>query len=602
MINFFMNKKRVVLVILISLVLLLIIPVVTAANNTEDSAYACLESKLASNCGSLNNSVDISFALLAMAYNSNIQSDCHSALLAEKTKNCWEGGKDDCDLKATALAILALDNIRVDVNEYADWLLEEDQKIIAKELNWYLQIDSDTEAEMECTITVDGTDHKAVIGADKKIKTFSSTTCLSKDSSEYYLKIASTCYDKEFTISCDQDFITSTFYKVGTTFYISDKTQSASSGGDTTEKVNGYCFTTSSLCDFEGSLWATLALAKAGKEISSYMPYLYSVFDKSENIKYFPSTFLYMLSEDDEYYAEVTSRQKQSKFWEELAGNKFYDSSLALLALKDLDLEETANSRNYFLGIQDKIQDNNGCWGSVKQTAFLLYAGWPKSPAILSGTSLDCEKSGFSCTASEDCSKDDRKSTYSCSGLNVCCKEPSEEETCTEKKGTTCPSGTKCSIAEVIASDNLKCCTGTCSSIPITTTQCATYNYTCKTSCDNDEQQNLYTCDAGKKCCEPKPTKSSIWIIILLIILIILIVLAIIFRNQLKIWFFRFKSKFKSGKGPGMTRRPPMPPQSMLRRPQPVYRPAMRQMPMRRPQPKDNEFSETMRKLREMTK
>lgn len=602
-----MNKKRVFLAVIV--IMLLVLPFVLAdddsdsdaeadtSTNTADSAYACLKTKLGTNCGSLNNSEDISFALLAMAYDSDIQQACHSALLNEKTGNCWEE-VDDCELKQTSLAILALDNIGVDVEPYTDWLLEEDQKIIAKELNWYLQMDTSVEAEMDCEVEVDGTEYDITIGADKKIKTALSSTCLSRDASGYYLQINPNCYDEEFIISCNQDFITSTFYKLNSVFFISDKVNSASSSGKTSEKVNGYCFTTSSSCDYEGSAWAVLALAKANKDISPYLPYLYSEFDKAENIKYFPSAFLYMLTHDNEYYIEIKDKQKQNKYWEESVGNKFYDSSLALLSLQNLGLEEITNSKDYFL----EIQDNDGCWGSdVKKTAFLLYAGWPKPPIILTGSSVNCKKAGFFCVAAEDCSSADRKS-YSCSGGDVCCSDPGDEETCQEKSGTICPSGTQCSVTERIASDTLKCCVGECT-LSSTQTQCASYSYNCRDSCLTGEEENAYTCDSGKVCCQEKQARNLTWIIILLIILIILIVLAIIFRNQLKIWFFKLKSGFKKGAGPSPTKRPPAGPQPpLLRRPQPSYRPAMRQLQTKRPLIKNKDFSDTMRKLREMTK
>ena len=98
--------------------------------------------------------------------------------------------------------------------------------------------------------------------------------------------------------------------------------------------------------------------------------------------------------------------------------------------------------------------------------------------------------------------------------------------------------------------------------------------------------------------------------------MIILVVLAIIYRNQLKIWFFRNKSKFKFGKGPKSTSRPrlgvtPQRPgtaplqltQRQLRPRQPRRRPPMRRMPQRRTRgERDNAFDDTMKKLRDMSK
>jgi len=71
---------------------------------------------------------------------------------------------------------------------------------------------------------------------------------------------------------------------------------------------------------------------------------------------------------------------------------------------------------------------------------------------------------------------------------------------------------------------------------------------------------------------------------------------------------FRIKSKFKFGKGPSPTKRPPMPPPGYNgpapTRPRQII-PRGAGPVRRRPTPKvskDNVFDETMRKLKDMTK
>ena len=97
--------------------------------------------------------------------------------------------------------------------------------------------------------------------------------------------------------------------------------------------------------------------------------------------------------------------------------------------------------------------------------------------------------------------------------------------------------------------------------------------------------------------------------------MIILVILAIIYRNQLKIWFFRNKSKFKFGKGPKSTSRPgpgfappssgafpQLRPRQIIPR-QPYRRASRRRMPQRRTRgEKDSAFEDTMKKLRDMSK
>ena len=122
------------------------------------------------------------------------------------------------------------------------------------------------------------------------------------------------------------------------------------------------------------------------------------------------------------------------------------------------------------------------------------------------------------------------------------------------------------------------------------------------------------------ECCTAKTTPEpvSYWWLWLLVILIILIILAIIFRNQLKIWLFRVKSKFS--KSPVDSRQRPsgfpprappnsfiprqmMPPRPGMNMPQ-RYPPQQRYPQMQRPNqfPRDKELDDTLKKLRDMGK
>ena len=96
------------------------------------------------------------------------------------------------------------------------------------------------------------------------------------------------------------------------------------------------------------------------------------------------------------------------------------------------------------------------------------------------------------------------------------------------------------------------------------------------------------------------------WIIILLAFLILLVILAIIYRNKLRLWWFRFRGKASvrpTGPSP-----PPSIQRPMMRAvprfgavtPRPIRTAPPR--PVTRPAPGDKEFEETMRKLREMSK
>jgi len=605
-----MKIKRGILSVILILSFLTILPLIIAQNSTEeDQAYSCLKSKLGENCGGSNSIEQLSFSILAMGYDSDIQEDCKLALGAKREDDSW----GDDDIKDTAQAILALNHIGVDVEAPVDWLLT--KRELTEELNWFLQIDSNNATDCEISKN-DANSEDFEVLANKKVS--GSSNCLSPAVAEqnYFFQIDEDCFDDTFTISCDRDFVTSVFYKMPGTqiYFVSSETHSAPSDGETKEKISSYCFAPSSTanCDYEGSLWASLALAKAGKDVGAYIPYISA--KSEENDEYLPSAFLYLLTEDDDYYTELVDQQKQGKFWEETTSQKFYDTALALLALQGTSIQAVDDTKEYLFD----IQDDSGCWNSnnILETAFLLFAGWPKDPDIsISGrTRDDCEPT-FSCLASASCTDDDTLSStnYYCSGIgDVCCRTGADLETCEEKQGTICESDQTCSLTEVLAQDTNYCCLGDCL-IVLDENECEQASYSCKESCSSsEEERSAYSssCDFGDVCCADKGGGGGLGLIILLILLIILVVLAIIFRDQVKIWYFKIKSKFKFGKGPSSisTSRPSPPPgeipqfggsRQIIPR-QPTRRMPQRRVP-RRAQ-KDTVFDETMKKLRDMTK
>jgi len=212
---------------------------------------------------------------------------------------------------------------------------------------------------------------------------------------------------------------------------------------------------------------------------------------------------------------------------------------------------------------------------------------------------------------STECSEGNILDAYQCSRWysgEVCCKTSgvtSDEETCSEMGGEQCSSGETCSGNLAIAGDTNKCCIGTCKTTEAEETECESLGYTCKASCGTNEQTEIYDCDFSDKCCSTEKGSSYSWIlIVLLVLLIILIVLAIIFRNQLKVWFFKRKGGVSSS-NVSINRRPPMPPGAFAR-PMPrqmVPRPGqMQRRPVAQQKSGDKDFDETMNRLKNMTK
>lgn len=571
--------------ILIAFLLILSSGLIVIAQEDEkiDKAYGCLEDKVEDRCDDLSVE-EQAFIGLAIG-------ECSSELKDNsRYDECWP--ESGCRLRDTALAVLAFDRVGRSTSEAEDWLLDQTKDA---PLTWYLEIDSDKETDCEIngkTIT---------IGEDKKISG-SAPSGLKKAYDDYWFEIIN--INKNFTISCNEDFKTTLLYEKDSTIYVSSKTNSASANGETEERVNAFCFEQGNSCNYEGSLWATLALAKTGNDVSSFLPYLIAMADESENKEFFPSTFLYIITDYDEYFIQIIDKQK-SDYWKE-GNNRYYDTALALLALYGLDAEQANNAKDYLL----EHQDPSGCWNNdnKRDTAFILYAAYPRSVSAIGGDMDDCEDYNYYCASPLDCAQNEVLDNYVCYGGKVCCETRPAEKTCDEKGGIECGEDQECTGAIVASSDITECCKGSCIT-KVEEPECEKENFICRYSCFDDEEQKLFDCDGEKICCAPESVREGgygwIWI---LVILIILIVVAIIFRNRLRIWLSRIKGKF--GKGPAQ-RRPGFPP-APAGRGMPGARPRMmmprqpmvrRQGPVRRILSKtDRELEDTFKKLREMSK
>ncbi len=289
-----MKEKRVYAVFLVLAILLSLTIVLAADANTEvEKSYTCLKDQLGDNCGGTLNTLQNSFNLLAMAYDSKVQGDCKTSLKAKKNTDCWgESQGSQCDIRSTAIAVFALNNIEENVDDSLKWLFNHRETKTG--LTWFLEIDSSNITE--CTINgkkITINENKQIAGTDP--------TGLRKSYNNYWFEITET--DTNFTVSCDKDFVTTLLYqKPGSSvYYVSSQTHTAPASDSTTERVESYCFATSGQCDYEGSLWAALAFTKSGKDISPYMPYLTAMSDDTANKKYIPQAFLYMLTKADDY-------------------------------------------------------------------------------------------------------------------------------------------------------------------------------------------------------------------------------------------------------------------------------------------------------------
>ncbi len=606
-----MMKKRGVYIFFILLFLgLTFVAADTSSNLTGiDKAYQCLSNKINNSCSSLTDE-EKAFSLLAIG---QCQSDLLSDAKTIGSGKCWPSS--GCSIKTTAQALLALNSSGGDSSSAQNWLYS--QNATPTQIVWYLEIDSSNSTS--CTIEYNsGQSYTVNIDENKQLSS-GAGNCLALSQNGYLLQVSPSCYNKNFQISCTNDFLTTTLFRKSTssTVYVTDTTNSAASGGTTTENVKSSCFSTGTTCDYEGTLWAALALNAAGQDISNYLPYLIVMAD--ENQKFLPDAFLYALTAKLQYKTSLLLLQQSSEYWME-SGDKYYDTALALYPLQNENSSEKTNAQTWLLGSQDSA----GCWnsGNIRDTAFILASSWPRQFSSGGGPTgpPDCITAGHSCTLLAQCSQENILTNYQCSSLSVCCNTPPSQQTCAEQGGEICSSNQICGLGNTnlpssdtnssqLCCSNYGCITQTATS----TDDCTSNNGTCRAGgCATGEQAtNSYTCTLpGDTCCviSTAPSSSSsggssLWIWIL-VILIVLVGLGIIFRKKLRAIIFK---EGKTSSKPGMQppRGPPYYPRPIQRMPErriiiPPQRPSQ---PIRRvPSKSQNELDEVLKKLKEMGK
>ena len=562
-----------------------------------NKAYDCLKEKIDDKeCDSLTLEQKI-FSFLAT-------SKCKSELMEDSSNNeCWPSG--DCTIKDTAQASLALSQRGSSSSKVGDWLIS--QNTTPSDLIWYLQIE--TTSSSECDISYDGGGGTVFISEERKISG-NPGSCLSIAQDGYWLRISSSCYDRDFNVVChDSDFLVNLLFKKDTssTIHISERTQQGSAEETVTEKVESLCFSTGSSCDYEGSLWAVMALNDMNYNIDSFIPYLITMAE--DNTEFLPESFLWAVTGYDDFKTTLFDNQKPDGYWQE-GSDKFYDTALALFPIAGDPIPKN-NAKDWLL----KVQDDDGCWlDNIKNTAFILASVWgPKNLGGEPEVEYCRDNDGF-CMAALDCTNAGGDIfDFSCSAGLKCCSVASIEKSCEDLAGEICERGEQCSITEVDSSDGT-CCTGVCEEIPEEEYTCISEgNGDCKTTCSsNEEESNDYTCQfTGDSCCISKEGGSYLWIWIL-IILIFLVVLAIIFRDRLRPLWMRIKSKFKKGGKPQQSPRRGMPPNRFpmvpsRRIPQTRNSPRRLLPPPRRPTPQparknSGEFEDVLKKLKEMGK
>lgn len=590
-------KKRGLVFLCLFLVLSIFLFSIAAAqsNDTEQEkvnlAYQCLTDKVSGKCSSLS-SEERAFSALATG-------DCRADLTSDP--------KFKTDVKYTSQAVLALKGN----SDGEAWLAS--RNATPTELVWFLEIESNNASS--CSIQYSGQSYTVNIDDNKKLSS-NAGSCLVLAQDDYWLRVSPSCYGTEFSVSCDQGFLTTLLFKKSTssTIHVLEKTSSAASGGTTKEKVESYCFTQGSgtSCDYESSLWAAFVLDSRGKDVSEYIPYLITLAD--ENQRLLPEAFLYALTANTEFKVSLLSKQKNSQWWME-SGDKFYDTALALYPLQAETPQEKTNSKNWLLN----SQDTNGCWeNNIRNTAFILASIWPRQSGADGGGLPDCEDAGYFCTSTAACDTGEGEilGEFDCPSLYKCCTTPVAIETCSETGGEICSSSQRCIGGTDLDASDLRageiCCVGGSCSAEEEVSDCELNSGICRIeSCSSTEEESVYSCSLSNDiCCVQKTGAKSYWWIWVLLTLIILVALGIIFRDRLRMFWHRMRS---GGSKPGQRPSPPhYPPYFPGYQQRPImHRPPERRIlsaqPLRRPiamakSGAQKELDEVLKKLKDMSK
>lgn len=570
-----------------------------------DKAYTCLEEKVDGQCSDLSIQ-EISLTILATPKD-DVFDECLLALQEKQSSNgCF--GDASCNVLDTAMAIIALDHSGEDSEDAEKWLLTQNQT--PTDLIWYLQQDSNEATE--CKISYNANDYSINFGENKKIDS-DAGSCLDRAQSNFWLKVNPDCYETEFAVSCNKQFIANLIYrnKNSPTIYVLEGTESAEAFGNINLNINSQCFPGSGTagCSYEATAWATLALLKTGYDIDSFIPYIIAMSDSNE--RYLPNAFVHMATGYDDYANSLINQQKLGNYWEadSSAYNRYYDTALALVALRGSTSEQATLAKDWLLF----SQQTEGCWNNnIRDTAIVLWAltGRGGRGGSGGGGVTYCSEANFFCIPNSECPSNQQLDNYFCAGLSTTCCENENLQSCSEYGGQVCDSDLICQGNSRKSTDSNECCLGTCEEA-VQLSECEQTGFICRSSCADGQEEVSFECGSSSVCCKTKTSSGSLWWlwIILLLILIALVVLAIIYREKVKLYYFKVKSKFKKDKGkngpsngpqgprPGMPPRPGFPP---FRRPMPPRGPPRPGMPSRFN--RNNKLDNTFKKLQDMSK
>ena len=378
---------------------------------------------------------DTALTLLALSYDDYLAYKGRKALLEKSKYNntCWVGESGNCEIKATALAILALNKLGRKTQLPENWILSRKTKFNAINLNWNLQIDSPKETN--CTVSYEGGDYKIHLDEKpvQKVKILTEPTglrCLQPSSgimSGYWLQIVPACLNKTFSIKCDEEAKVSLPYEkgVGTKAVLFVPSETFNAPVEVEIKAECLMDEGNTKCDYEGTAWAAYALSVKRRPMGSLLPYLVSQAEDAENEKYLPDAFLYLITEKTEYADNLLGSKyyyRQGYWKSSSVYGMYYSTALAVMALKNYFAADTVITKTKEYLLDPQRQNSYGYWddgNKVRDTAFILYVLWygkgeppviPSNETMMYETINRCEDEEYPCK--ETCSDSEEELSY----------------------------------------------------------------------------------------------------------------------------------------------------------------------------------------------
>jgi len=324
---------------------------------------------------------------------------------------CYPSGA--CDTKATALTVIALNEVQDDANfdDILSWY-ESAQSEANVNGGWYLEVITSSSGNCLVSYDLDGTLKEITVPVDAGAFTGCDSSHFLDLDDCLQANLISANPGIEINVDCSDlsgSVVLTLLYKSSSTYYILNNANSAES--DFVVPNGCYGKSKSSTCDLESTLYSGWAIKYLGGDINNLV-YLKENYDSTDVKKI---ALIYIVTGEDKYLVDLAELQKSDGSFD----RDPFSTGLAVMALK--------NSGDYTQNVDDaksylrEEQTETGDWGSdVEATAMVLYAAFSEddvTPSEGSATGITSTSDEDECTYDADC-EDLYGSDYECnSGL-----------------------------------------------------------------------------------------------------------------------------------------------------------------------------------------